>query len=396
MAKNDPSIEATKHYYRGLVFESVGEIDLAIEEYKKAIEYGADYADVHNTLGKALAKKGFLNEARIEFETALRLNPKYLEARKNLNELITKINLLQQKFQESKKEKILTNTEKFYVPENISVSNEQPKLELKEAITTQTTILEKYKISKTILKYFLILSSILIIITLLSLGYKSIFNLQQQTQMVLPTQQESISAITKFKDKLALSCWVSQEILFYKKIQNKINITNIIKFDKDNIVPTSICFIGKNLFVLDGWNKKIYKFIITKTKPILVKSIDLSKINPLGISNYKNLILLLDSKERQIILYDIQLKKIDSVNIGVKKDIVGISSYKDKVWLLDKEGTFYELKNYSEIMSLYKSDFVSGKIISSFLIDEKYLWLSEEGSKELYLFPKKDILKQNL
>ncbi len=391
MGKNDINVEAIKHYYRGRVFESTGELDIAIEEYKKAIEYGADYSDVHNALGKALAKKGYLNEARIEFETALRLNPKYLEAKKNLNELIKKNDFSQQKFKQITEEKSLYNN-KFYTVGSIPIYNEQSKLKGSVA----ATIFEKYKISKSILKYFLILSSILTLIILLTVEYKRIYNLNQQIKMILETQQESISSITKFKDKLVLSCWISQEILFYKKIKNKISVTNIIKFHKDNIIPTSVCFIKKNLFVLDGWNKKIYKFSTTQTKPILVKSIDLSKTNPLGIVNYKNFILLLDAKEQQIILYNSELKEIESVNIAVKKDLICISSYKNKVWLLDKEGTFYELKNYSEIKNSYKTNFVLEKTISSFLIDEKYLWLSEEGSKELYLFPKKDLIKQIL
>jgi tetratricopeptide (TPR) repeat protein len=93
MSREGLSTEAIRHYYRGRVFEATGELDIAIEEYRKAIELGADYADVHNSLGRVLAKKGFLEEARIEFEKALRLNPRYLEAQRNLNELLTKLSL---------------------------------------------------------------------------------------------------------------------------------------------------------------------------------------------------------------------------------------------------------------------------------------------------------------
>ena len=51
-----------------------------------------DYADAHNNLGTALARKGQIDEAIRQFQEAIRLKPDYAEARNNFAHAFEKNN----------------------------------------------------------------------------------------------------------------------------------------------------------------------------------------------------------------------------------------------------------------------------------------------------------------
>lgn len=366
MSKYDVSLDAMRHYYRGRVFEATGELDIAIEEYKKAIEYGADYADVHNSLGRALAKKGFLEEARIEFEKALRLNPRYLEAQRNLNELLTKISILS-------KEKF--NTQQTIKEESITVFP-QPEKEIKP----QSQKLVGFKIP---LKISLLFGISILILFFALLCKKFVLREKLPIQKFYETTLETISSINAIDNKLVLSSWSSQEVAFYKIKGDFLFMITSFKLSRDNIIPTSICFVSNYLYILDAWNKKIYKYVIVKGKNILLKVVNLSQTEPICIVAYKNNILVFDNKDKQIVVYDKDLNKVIEKFPYLVKDIIYASSYKDKIWILDKNYTLYKLKGYKEIVNSYKLDFLANRVISSFFIDKNSLWLSEEGNSHL-------------
>jgi tetratricopeptide (TPR) repeat protein len=54
---------AEDHFKRGNEFQSSGNRDGAIAEYREAIRHAPNYADAHNNLGFALAAKGDLDGA---------------------------------------------------------------------------------------------------------------------------------------------------------------------------------------------------------------------------------------------------------------------------------------------------------------------------------------------
>lgn len=72
---NDP----LSHYYLATVYRETGgskeELDIAIAEYKKAIENKPDFGDAYFGLGLAYYRKGLKKEAKEAFENYLRLNP---------------------------------------------------------------------------------------------------------------------------------------------------------------------------------------------------------------------------------------------------------------------------------------------------------------------------------
>jgi tetratricopeptide (TPR) repeat protein len=377
MAREGLSTEAIRHYYRGRIFEATGELDIAIKEYRKAIELGADYADVHNSLGRALAKKGFLEEARIEFEKALRLNPRYLEAQRNLNELLTKLSL-------RKEYKELTPT----------VSTSPPPLQPTVSVTAQQIEeseqklyyekLYKQKIIKSILFY---LGIPLIIMFVSVLFYKNFVRQQRvPIQKIYTTKLETISSINKFDNKLVLSSWLSQEIVFYKIDKETLSILSTYKVDKENIVPTSVCLIDETLYILDAWNKKLYKYLLINGKPTVVKVLDISDTEPLTIAVYKDYILIFDNKSAQIVVYNKELNKIIETIPYFVKDIIYVSSYKNSLWILDSNFILYQLKGYKEVKQSYKLSFIVGKNISSFFVDNKFIWFATEGSPYLYCY----------
>ena len=62
----------------------MGQLDVAIDSYNKAISLKPDYADTYNNMGNALKEQGKLEEAVEAFNKALSLNPDYAEAYNNI------------------------------------------------------------------------------------------------------------------------------------------------------------------------------------------------------------------------------------------------------------------------------------------------------------------------
>jgi tetratricopeptide (TPR) repeat protein len=61
-----------------------GHFDQAVERYRASLVIRPDDAELHTSLGMALAKLARMSEARSEFETALRINPRFQPAQQAL------------------------------------------------------------------------------------------------------------------------------------------------------------------------------------------------------------------------------------------------------------------------------------------------------------------------
>jgi tetratricopeptide (TPR) repeat protein len=68
----------------GRALQARGELEEAIEQFRRALRIDPRFAEAHNNLGVALAKQGRLVEAIAEVREALRLKPDLTEANVNL------------------------------------------------------------------------------------------------------------------------------------------------------------------------------------------------------------------------------------------------------------------------------------------------------------------------
>ena len=65
---------------QGATLKGLGQLDLSIEAYEKALTIKPDYAYAHNNMGNALKDQGKLEEAIEAFNKALEIKPDYAEA----------------------------------------------------------------------------------------------------------------------------------------------------------------------------------------------------------------------------------------------------------------------------------------------------------------------------
>ena len=78
------------HDSLGYALLEKGEVDNAINEYKRALEIKPDYADSHNNLANALLQKGLVDEAMVHYRRALEIEPEFPEPHNNLANVLFK------------------------------------------------------------------------------------------------------------------------------------------------------------------------------------------------------------------------------------------------------------------------------------------------------------------
>ena len=74
----------------GAAAAQTGQVNQAINAFKKVIEINPDYPDAYNNMGNALKDQGKFNEAIASFNKALSLKPDYAEAYNNLGNALQK------------------------------------------------------------------------------------------------------------------------------------------------------------------------------------------------------------------------------------------------------------------------------------------------------------------
>jgi tetratricopeptide (TPR) repeat protein len=80
LTRSDPYREATRHYYSGDFAQTVTILSDGVKDHPNR-------ADFHNLLGLAYQRQGRQDEARLELQAAVEIDPKYADAWYNLGNL---------------------------------------------------------------------------------------------------------------------------------------------------------------------------------------------------------------------------------------------------------------------------------------------------------------------
>jgi len=83
-------VQAYQHIEKGQHLESLGLLDEAMLEFKRAVEADPRIAAAHNSLGHHYRRKGLLTKAADEFRSAVLLNQDY-ESCFNLGRVLTEL-----------------------------------------------------------------------------------------------------------------------------------------------------------------------------------------------------------------------------------------------------------------------------------------------------------------
>jgi tetratricopeptide (TPR) repeat protein len=86
---SDARKEASRHDHIGIDLLDAGDPEGAENQFRAALRLGADDADTHYLLGRALYRQKKYTEAMPEFQSALRLNPKHANAHEMMGVLLT-------------------------------------------------------------------------------------------------------------------------------------------------------------------------------------------------------------------------------------------------------------------------------------------------------------------
>ena len=366
MQRVDMTHESMRHYYRGRVFESTGELDIAVEEYNKAVELGADYADVHNSLGRTYAKKGFFEEAKNEFNYALELNPQYLEAQRNLDELETKLTLI-------KEESIL--------PQGQVVTQAGPKRKLIPIRMVKRKYLKRAVTAGIIC--LMIGISIVIIPKIIS----------RPTIATYVSPSTNITGIMCDGRILWLCDWLKQEI-YQCEISNDggLSIKNIYRTSK--IYPVGITVGDGYLWTCDAWSKKIRQHVIDANLTV-VRSYSSPGGNPSGLSWDGRNIWSCDLTTGKIYrhLTDEKLTVKASYPTAVER-LIGFFWDGKYYWSVDSaKGVLYKHKKDARlsVVASYAIG-LSNKKLGGIFLDKKYIWVAFEGERLIVRYPRAKIL----
>jgi tetratricopeptide (TPR) repeat protein len=81
---------------RGAGYAGLGQLDIAVQNYEKALSIKPDYAKAHYNLGSALHELGKLNDSVKSFENSIALEPENAQAHNNLAILLRELNQLEE------------------------------------------------------------------------------------------------------------------------------------------------------------------------------------------------------------------------------------------------------------------------------------------------------------
>jgi protein O-GlcNAc transferase len=88
--------EALLHNISGVCYKATGQLEIAVQSFKRAVEIKSDFADAHYNLGLTLQELNQLDDAVNCYEKALMIKPDYAEAYNNLGVTLKDLDQLEE------------------------------------------------------------------------------------------------------------------------------------------------------------------------------------------------------------------------------------------------------------------------------------------------------------
>ena len=217
---------ADAYYNMGMALQRQGKLKEAIEAYNKALAIKPDYADAYNNMGVVLQDQGKKEEAIEAYTRALSINPNYAEAYNNMGNSLKGI-VFQKSNPDLQKIISLLLDQRTRVRSNdiafaaISLLRLEPKLQRHlEAVTIDKT---RQALQQTVSE----LSELPLLLKLMSLGPLADLGLENllkkiRTRILLALPSlECTSDLLKFQSALALQCFTNEYIYNQSKDEEK-------------------------------------------------------------------------------------------------------------------------------------------------------------------------------
>ena len=94
--KNETTGNPIPYFNLGVTYEISGQLDQAMKQYQTAIDLDPYYVQARNNLGVSYVKQGSLDQAIEQYEIAIRVDPSFAQAHNNLGEAYLKKGLREQ------------------------------------------------------------------------------------------------------------------------------------------------------------------------------------------------------------------------------------------------------------------------------------------------------------
>ena len=217
---------ADASYNMGMALQRQGKLEEAIQAYKKAIEITPDYADAYNNMGVVLQNQGRREEAIEAYIRALSINPDYAEAYNNIGNSLKGIVFQKTNPDLQKIISLLLDQRTRVRPNDIasaalSLLRLEPKLQkYLQAVTIENT---RQALQQTVLDLseLPLLLKLMGMCPLADLGLENLLKEVRAGILLVLLSLEVKSDILRFQSALALQCFINEYIYDQSKDEEK-------------------------------------------------------------------------------------------------------------------------------------------------------------------------------
>jgi len=217
---------ADAYYNMGMALQRQGKLEKAIKAYNKTLAIKPDYADAYNNVGVILQDQGKREEAVEAYIRALSINPDYAEAYNNIGNSLKGI-VFKKSNPDLKKIISLLLDQRTRVRLNdiasaaISLLRLEPKLQ--KHLQTDTSDKTRQALQQTVLDLseLPLLLKLMSICPLADLGLENLLKEVRAGMLLALSSLESTSDILGFQSALALQCFTNEYIYDQSKDEEK-------------------------------------------------------------------------------------------------------------------------------------------------------------------------------